>query len=240
MEAYRRLSYLQGSALPRFYGSVQVEPSPIDRDFPEVYIHGIILEDVGGVDLSEYDPLMGDYTSLSHSLMAAVSTFPAHGVIHSDIRSHNIILSSDDRLVLIDFGNSVLRTDEATDEEWDEDTKFSEDITALQYLLHNRQIRPLSPLDTRRNVSLSFHHFNNVGLRNKPVDWLNKYYDDVPQSLADEGNCVDEVYRERWRLKPEVAAWIDSRPPAPHRYFLPRLGSPKSHIPKQPKWLAEE
>lgn len=182
VEAYQRSSYLQGSVLPRFYGSVQVEPSSGDHDFPKVALYGIILEDVGAVDLSKYDLSVGDYTALGYSLVAAVSTFLAHGVVHGDIRSHNIILSSDDRTVLIDFGNSTLRTAEATDKEWEEEIDFKGNISVLQYLLHNRQIRPLSPLDTRTNVALSFHHFNNVGLRDKPANWLKQYYDDVPRT----------------------------------------------------------
>lgn len=85
---------------------------------PQANVYGLILEDVGGINLANYSPSMGDYSSLGNSLMAAVSTFPSHGVTHADIRSENILLSSPNRIVLIDFGHAILRGIGVTDEKW--------------------------------------------------------------------------------------------------------------------------
>lgn len=206
-----------------------MEPSPDDRDVAEALVCGIILEDVGGFDLTSYEPSIGDCTALGHFLMATVSTFPAHGVLHADIRSHNILLCLPERIVLIDFGNAILKGVDIPDEEWEEEIKEEDEMGALQYVFDKRRFRERSPFDSRPAVVFSEHQVtnNNVGRYSK--EWAYRWYDEVPQT---EDETEDEDNRERWRLKPEVAAWIDSRGDPPQCYTIPRPGSPASHIPK--------
>jgi serine/threonine protein kinase len=56
-------------------------------------------------------------SSLGHSLMAAVYSFSLHGVIHNDMRSGNILILPN-RIVLIDFGQAILRSDIEDDKHW--------------------------------------------------------------------------------------------------------------------------
>src|ERR1700733_2916249 len=111
---------MQGAIIPRCYASVRVIPSPADSHISQAFVYGLLLEDVGGLDLTKFDPPMGDYVSLGHSLMAAVFTFPAYGVLHRDIRSPNILISPPSRISIIDFGHAKIRT---SDEEWKQEVQ---------------------------------------------------------------------------------------------------------------------
>lgn len=222
-DAYRRLSHLQGTLIPRFYAAVQVEPLPADGYVPETFVHGIILEDVGGIDLTMYDQSsMGDYTALGHTLMAAVSTFPAYGVMHRDIRFHNILIASPTRIVIIDFGQATIRPADSSDEEWEDDVKFEEELGALQHFLDLRKVRARSPFDSRRaERSLQNHVVVNRNLSMFSDEWVRRWYDEVPPSDSAEDDGLKEHDRERWCLKREVGRWLDSRPPPPDCYLLP-------------------
>lgn len=148
-ESYRRLFDLQGTIIPKCYTAVQVVPSSSDSQVPKSFVYGLILEDVGGVDLTEIDAPTNDYTSLGHLLMAAVYTFPAYGVLHSDIRSHNILLSPPHRIVIIDFGHATLRNQTVTEEEWKAKVEDTDEVEALRWILHHRHVRDHSPFDLR-------------------------------------------------------------------------------------------
>jgi len=111
-------------------------------------VYGLLLEDVGGLDLTKVDPSMGDYVSLGHFLMAAVFTFPAYGVLHHDIRSPNILISPSSRISMIDFGHAKIRKAGVSDGEWKEEVQEEQEIAALRFLLNKRRVRDRSPFDT--------------------------------------------------------------------------------------------
>lgn len=200
-------------------------PSPADRHVPGALIYGLILEDLKGFDLAEYEPSMGNYAALGHSLMAAVSTFPAHGVLHCDIRAQNILITSSKRIVLIDFGHATLRKAADSDEDWNGDFEYEEEMSSLQHVLNHRRLRARTPFDLRLHQVRSCHWANNHNVSLYPKEAVERWFDEVPQGGEKVAN------RERWRLKPEVAVWLDTRGPPPQCYFIPRPGSPESHTP---------
>ncbi|KAF8512743.1 hypothetical protein BU17DRAFT_53861, partial [Hysterangium stoloniferum] len=117
-EAYSRLSSLQGAIIPRFYGAVVVSsPDITPQNVPEALVYGIIIEKIDATPLPSVDPSSHNFSSLGHSLMAAVYSFSSHGVIHHDVRSGNILISPM-RIVLIDFGEAILRGDNEDDQQW--------------------------------------------------------------------------------------------------------------------------
>lgn len=216
---------MQGTAIPRCYASILVNPSPADSGVPEASVYGLILEDVGGVDLSNVDVSSGDYTALGHCLMAAVHQFPAYGVLHADIRSANIVISSPTRIVVLDFGHAILRTADINDEDWEERVERREETVAIGFILQKRHIRDMSPLDNRGTELQSC--FNGC-IGQYSNDWIERWYHDVHLTEPiDESIPIQE--RLHWRLRDEVAGWFDSRLPAPLHYLVPRPGSPESH-----------
>lgn len=144
-EAYRRLSKMQGTVIPRCYASVQVVPSAADGEVPQSFVYGLIFEDVGGVDLTDFDSSTGDYNALGHSLLAAVASFPAYGVLHQDIREGNILISPT-RIVILDFGNAVLRKPFMSDEQWRQRVEFHSEVEIARMLLRNGRIRDMTPV----------------------------------------------------------------------------------------------
>lgn len=240
-ESYRRLFHLQGTVLPMCYAAIQVVPSPSDSHVPQSFVYGLILEDVGGVDLTEIDVSTNDYTSLGHSLMAAASTFPAYGVLHGDVRSHNILIApprvpaSPHRITIIDFGHATLRSKTMTEEKWQAKVDDADEVQGLRWILHIRHIRDRSPFDLRRRYKIGSYGaltskqvvVNNSMLNDSSIapSWRLRWYDPGPAGVDTE-NVVPH-----WILKYEVEAWLDSRPPPPQRFLLPRPGSPEFQAP---------
>jgi len=60
---------MQGGITPRCYASVQVVLPHADGRIPEASVYGLKLEVVDAVDLTEFDPLTGNYASLGHAFM---------------------------------------------------------------------------------------------------------------------------------------------------------------------------
>ena len=200
-------------------------PPPADSQVPEAFVYGLILEDVGGVDISEVDPSTGDYTCLGHSLMAAVHTFPTYGVLHRDIRSPNILISSPTRIVIIDFGHAAIRREDASDDEWNERIKTQDEVHALRLILHHRQIRAMTPVNSRY---WSPGYLSPNDLRKYSEEWKRRWYDEMPPIARATGPPWLE---EAWRLKDDIGTWLNSRPPPPQCFLMPRPGTPESHVP---------
>jgi len=220
--------------MPRCYASVRVTPLPADNHIPQTFVFGLILEDIDGVDLPQFDPSAGDYghyASLGHSLVAAVYTFPEYGVLHCDIRSHNILISPT-RISLIDFGEANVRKAETTDEEWKTEVR-EEEVVGLRILLTHRRIRDRTPVDTRHRCpeeKIPWHTMvSNTVVRQYSPEWRKRWYNEVPQPSV---KCRNrEVELSLWILKDDVATWLDSRPPPPQCFLTPRPGSPESPVP---------
>lgn len=200
---------MQGGIIPRCYPSVHVLPPAADSQVPEALVYGLILEEIDGVDLTEFDPSNGDYTSLGHALMAAVSTFPSYGVVHHDIRPHNILISPT-RIALIDFGEATLRNEGMSDNEWDAVVQCELEVQELRLVLNNGRIRDSTPADSRftgtdrflRSASLGF----SARVRQYSEKWRRRWYNKV---LQPEG-----IIGLEWSVKDEVATWLDSPPAA--------------------------
>lgn len=207
---------MQGSIIPRCYASVQVVLPYPDSQIPEASVYGLVLEAIDAIDLAEFDPLTGDYASLGHALMAAVSSFPSYGVLHRDIRSPNILISPA-RIVILDFGEALLRRADLSDHHWGIRIKYEDEVEGLRQILNNRQIRDHTPFDSRADGGGGF----TATVQNFSEEWKRRWY--RPQA---ENGCV------RWFVKDDVAAWLDSRPPPPKCFLIPRPGSPDSHAPK--------
>lgn len=198
------------------------------------------------MNLTEIDTSTSDYTSLGHSLMAAVHTFPAYGVLHTDIRSHNILISpphlsgSPHRIVIIDFGHAKIRNQATTDEEWEAKVEDADEVEALRWILHLRHIRDHTPFDLRQPGELQPYEppnrthveYNNFLLCQSSITqrWRLRWYDPGPGG-GDGEILGHENPLPKWVLKDEVVEWLDSRQPPPQGLLLPRPGSPESHRP---------
>ena len=220
---------MQGSIIPRCYASVQVVPPPTDREIPEeALVYGLMLEEVGGADHDDFDPSVADYTSLGHSLMAAVYTFPSCGLMHHDVRWHNILISPN-RIAIIDFGEAILRKEGVSDDEWNEQVRAEDEVEALRILLNDEHIRDRTPYDSRYTGTESSIRRSRRSLKMKigrqSEEWKRRWYNRVPEA---ESNHPEE---SEWFIKEDVAIWLDSRPPPPQRFLVPRPGSPGSLAP---------
>jgi serine/threonine protein kinase len=189
----------------------------------ESLVYGIIIEKIDATSLPSVDPHSYDFSSLGHSLMAAVYSFASHGVIHNDMRSDNILISPK-RIVLIDFGQAILRDDNQCDEEWVEQVDMEEEVEALRRILHQREIRDCTPYIPTKGYRGFFHFNHNVSLQRE--SWRKRWYDQIgtiPDNGDDDGKSEQPAF---WTLKKEVQVWLDSRPNPPESFKVPRPGSP--------------
>ncbi|KAG1814707.1 kinase-like domain-containing protein [Suillus subaureus] len=119
VEAYRRLGHLQGSAIPRLYGSGRVVSG--HGEGRAISPRVLFMEYIPGENLATtQDPRLVP-SSAYQELVKAVNTLASFGVIHTDMRPDNIVVSNNHprRAVLIDFGLCVFRSDEP-DDKWKE------------------------------------------------------------------------------------------------------------------------
>ena len=202
--------------------------SPLDvplRDVAdaETLVYGIIVENINATPLPSVDPSSHNFSSLGHSLMAAVYSFSSHGVIHNDMRSDNILVSPN-RIVLIDFGQAILRGDTEDEEHWAERVNEEEEVEGLRRILHHREIRDCTPYIPTKWYRGFFHFNRNVSLQRE--SWRKRWYDQVG-TIPEKGDDKDESEEPAcWTLKKEVQAWLNSRPCPPESFKVPRPGSP--------------
>lgn len=226
---------MQGSVIPRCYASVQVVPPPSDSEVSQAFVYGLILKDVDGVNLTEIEPSTGDYASLGHSLMASVALFPTYGVLHQDIREGNILISPT-RIVILDFGNAVLKKPFMSDEQWRQRVEFESEVDTARFILNHGRIRNMTPIcsplvsaDGRPLPPFRIIFFNDT-VRQFSKEWARRWYHEAPQAEVEKGTKDHPILE--WIIKDDVRAWLKSLPPPPHRFLVPRPGSPESHVPK--------
>ena len=140
-DALSRLTSLQGTVIPKFYGSGNVVPPANTRGIQPLailmeYIHGTPLADieVGQVNLPP---------AIFRPLLDAVKRFRDLGVFHSDINDHNVLVSPSEaptRAVLIDFGCAGVRQDDESEEEWIRNVEFFDDERSLRRVLDKNGI----------------------------------------------------------------------------------------------------
>ena len=193
-------------------------------DFAETLVYGIIIENIDATPLPSVDPSSHDFSSLGHSLMATVYSFSSHGVIHNDMRSDNILISPN-RIVLIDFGQTILRGDTEDDEQWAERVNEEEEVEGLRRILHHLEIRDCTPYIPAKWYRGYFHFNHNVSLQRE--SWRKRWYDQVGSVPEKSEDDKDESEQPAfWTLKKEVQAWLNSRPHPPESFKVPRPGSP--------------
>ncbi|KAK9429335.1 hypothetical protein V1505DRAFT_357001 [Lipomyces doorenjongii] len=112
--AYKALSDLQGSTIPRYYGSYSLE-LPAEGTVRSVRL--ILMEFVPGTSMQQLNP--SDFSQLERqvfmkAVIDAESLVYTHNVRHRDIHPRNILLLStatttyDRRVVMIDFGRAEI------------------------------------------------------------------------------------------------------------------------------------
>ena len=140
LAAYSRLKDLQGEGIPRLYTSGNLTVDPLRPISP----HVIALEYIPSESLSTINPSTVP-RSLARSLITTVRSFASHGIIHCDIRPDNILFSQEpSRVVVIDFGQSILREDEP-DSEWESAVTTEGNENLVKQLLHKAGTRYLDP-----------------------------------------------------------------------------------------------
>lgn len=79
--------------------------------------------------------------------MTLVQSFPSHGILHTDIRSANILITDSVpcRAVLLDSVNAQLRSASDMDENWEERARMEDEVEGLRRILDNRGVREKSP-----------------------------------------------------------------------------------------------
>ena len=202
---------------------VSPPPDIHPRDIAETLVYGIIIENIDAKPLPSVDPSSYNFSSLGNSLMAAVYSFSSHGVIHNDMRSDNILISPN-RVVLIDFGQAILRGDTEDDEHWAERVGEEEEVEGLRRILHHREIRDCTPYVPTKWYRGFFHFNHNVSLQRE--SWRKRWYDQVGIMPENDDDKDKSEQPACWTLKKEVQAWLNSRPHPPESFAVPRPGSP--------------
>ncbi|KAL1747315.1 hypothetical protein HDZ31DRAFT_80551 [Schizophyllum fasciatum] len=138
--AYVRLQHLQGSAIPRLIANGLFVP-PDERAFqPPV----LVLEYVEGTLLAD-TPVQALTPELCTTLVGAIDSFAAYGVIHNDINLNNVIVAPG-RTVVIDFGCAALRQSDQDDEHWVFNVNFGNDGGRIRLWLREKGVLGMDDL----------------------------------------------------------------------------------------------
>jgi serine/threonine protein kinase len=153
--AYEHLHALQGIGVPRCYAAGTVHPASGDANYPRpINPSFLLLEYVEGFDLSTVDAKLVPRT-LARRLLLTVHELGQCGVVHGDLHKSNIIFShgpahSTDapfsRVVILDFGQAILREDEVGDDDWNELVESEGDFRRACLHLHQAGIRDEDPV----------------------------------------------------------------------------------------------
>lgn len=110
VRAYRRLHDIQGVQIPKFYGTV------IPKD-----VDGTLIEYIPSFCLREIKERLPKETwdAIGNEAVALVNLISDRGVLNSDVRLENILVTTTDppRVMMIDFGLTRLRREDESDEE---------------------------------------------------------------------------------------------------------------------------
>lgn len=137
--AYKALLKLQGTIIPKYYGSYSLE-IPIDRTRKRS-IRLILIEQISGTSMEQLDP--GTFSQLERQMIMkavvdAESVIYSHNVRHRDVYPRNVlvlkknVLSHSRRVVLVDFGKAIVGR-----------SPFPEDPTEEERYLPGIPISPL-------------------------------------------------------------------------------------------------
>ncbi|KIK04405.1 hypothetical protein K443DRAFT_675998 [Laccaria amethystina LaAM-08-1] len=143
VDALGRLESFQGTVVPKVFVTGSVIPPPNTRAIQPL---GILIEYIPGIPLSDLEPGSGVNIpfEVMRPLLDAVKKFKDIGVFHSDINSHNVLVSpvleAPERVVLIDFGCAGVREEGCGDEDWEMNCEFFGDERSLRKVLEKTGI----------------------------------------------------------------------------------------------------
>ncbi|EIM87876.1 uncharacterized protein STEHIDRAFT_155239 [Stereum hirsutum FP-91666 SS1] len=216
VSAYRALSSLQGTRIPRLYGTCQYAPTDTSLYMDPIMatVNGLALEYIDGVAMDKLE--VGKSITLdaaervSLAIIDTVRRVRNLRVIHGDIARRNILVRQDDpdHPVLIDFGSAGLKPSDRSDEDWVHAVSGFGDIRSVRYVLEEYDWHIPSP---RRGEVECCHSEVGYMYANRVVDNMKegqreKYFDRVPDVPPDEIRIGEDgkVHRWehlRWRLK---------------------------------------
>jgi len=140
-DALNRLSPLQGTVIPKFYGPGIVIPQANTRGIQPL---AVLMEYIQGTPLADIEVGKVNLTpSIFRPLLDAVKRFRDLGVYHSDINAFNVLVSPFEgptRAVLIDFGCAGVREVGESEEEWITNVEFFDDERSLRRVLDKKGI----------------------------------------------------------------------------------------------------
>ncbi|GAB1191418.1 hypothetical protein APSETT444_000590 [Aspergillus pseudonomiae] len=110
--AYTHLSDLQGSVIPRFFGSYNLK-TRIGKHFRLVRL--ILVERINGLSMDRLDPenfSKEECQDIMKQIVDGESSLYTKNVCHEDLRPQNVVVRRSDsqtlRIVIIDLGKSVI------------------------------------------------------------------------------------------------------------------------------------
>lgn len=241
-EAYRALRALQGSEIPKFYGSCTVL---LHRTTPNLdpfvgNVPGMLLQYIEGTSLDRLtlgkDLSVSDADRVSQGALAALRKIRDALVIHGDFAARNIIVRPHDldHPVLIDFGSARTNLSGTyTRENWIEVIVNEREVLRARDLFRREGLHNPSPMpeyydDIAAHKDLRGYMMFNGNVEALRPDWRDQYYEpihDVPPDkmiLMHDGSRCPWVY-PRWRIKSGVNtanasadyAWGKKKPKAP-------------------------
>ena len=201
LAAYSHLQDLQGEGIPRCYASGNLIVVILSVPY---LLTVIALEYIPGESLSTINPSSVP-RSLARSLITTVSSFASHGIIHSDIRTGNILISLQPPwAVVIDFGQSALREDES-DSEWESAVTTEGNEKLVKRLLHDAGIRYSDPF-----LPHIFHGPRGADHWNAMVKLRGQRWCVATEDWTGlDGIRLDEPIK--WKLRDEVASWLAAK-----------------------------
>lgn len=200
LAAYSRLRDLQGDGIPRHYASGNLAVDPLRPISP----HVLVFEYIPGESFSSTISPSSFSRSMARSLITTVRSFASHGVNHCDLNPDNILISSQQPswVVVIDFGESLLRGDKVSDSGWGSTVESEGDEAYVNLQLDKAGIRDLDPRFFEIYPGPNgVKHWNRYGER-EGKRWC------VPLEdwIGPNGVKLDKPIR--WKLRDDVTSWL--------------------------------
>lgn len=224
LAAYRQLQSLQGSGIPKLYGTCRFSAGSEEEDPFITDVPGLLLEYVDGVCMQKLVPGQNisavDAERISQGILTTLRGIRDHLVVHNDFAARNVIarLDDPDHPVIIDFGCALLfanRDDTIpTMDRWiafvareREIFRAKDSLDRLRY--HNPSPVPEQYADwATRPFYKGYRYMNNLIEKLSP-EKRDQYYeriDKVPPSTTKTSPDGIEYTWEfpRWRIRPGV------------------------------------
>ena len=212
-QVYHRLYDLQGKCVPEFYGTAtfaESSESPVGIHFD---VFGILLQFVEGTgfdNIEPHSPLALCYPYIGEVAVTCFEKIISLGVLHGDVRLANIIISQDGHVFIIDFAMAILRQENESDEDWDEQVHCEQESLILKTFLDQQCLRDRTPLEPYAEGDDGFTSFNRF-VRKGRVNWRKKYYHQISdfeqvEYREDEDGNESRYEFSNWELIADAAA----------------------------------